>query len=144
MQKKIFLTAEENCDEIAFIHDGRSIVPSRHRDIGTAIQQSPWTWTLSSWKVVFVTEAGLPKKKRDADELRDIVPASTPRGVSHLPFWIFPRGIVDGFHKICLTDLCVYGRTRVRGWLIGGTVKSIERRVRKKRDRDECRVEEAR
>lgn len=40
---------------------------------------------------------------------------------------ILPRGVETLGPG--LMDLCVYGRTRVRGWLIGGTVKPIKRRV---------------
>lgn len=96
-----------------------------------------------SWKVVFVIEAGLSKKKRRWTP-RHCSRVDAPRRLSS-PFWIFSRGLGDGFHKSCLTDLCVYGRTRVCGWLIGGTVKSIERQVKKREtDGDECEIEGAR
>jgi len=49
------------------------------------------------------------------------------------------RAVVDG--RASLTDLCVYGRTRVHGWLIG-TMKSISRK--RKRNKRNAEVEKAR
>lgn len=50
----------------------------------------------SSWKVALVIHVAGLLKKRDADELRDIVPASTPRGGSHHRSGIFRAAVVDG------------------------------------------------
>lgn len=50
----------------------------------------------SSWKVAHVIHVAGLLKKRDADELRDIVPASTPRGGSHRRSGIFRAAVVDG------------------------------------------------
>jgi len=81
------------------------------------------------------------KKKGDADELCDIVPASTPRGDSHRYSGSFREASSTDSTSPLWRIYAFYGRTRVRGWLIGGTVKSIERQVKKRDiDRDECKI----
>lgn len=70
-------------------------IRSSLRDIAT------WRYTevseeRSSWKVALIIHVVGLLKKGDADELRDIVPASTPRGGSHRHSGIFRAAVVDG------------------------------------------------
>lgn len=73
----------------------------------------------------------------------------TPRHCSRIdapqrlssPFWALPRGRRRRSSPV-MTDLCVYSRTRVCGWLIGGTMKSMSRK-RKQNERN-VEIEEAR
>lgn len=93
-----------------------------------------------SWKVVFVVEARLLEKKRCGWTLRHCSRIDAPRRLSSL-FWIFSRGLVDGFHKSSLTDLCVlwsHPSPRVANW----RHHEVDRATgQKERDRDECKIE---
>lgn len=97
-------------DTVTPLYGGLSVSSSKNALLGRSHSSSTWR---DCWK------------KGDAGELRDIVPASdAPRRLSS-PFRDPPRGRRRRSSP-GLTDLCVYGRTRVRGWLIGGTHEANE------------------